>query len=215
MRKAGFTLLEILIVLAAIAMLALIIINVARRIENQSKERLAENTIALVTAALAQFKDYGYEYYDPNYRGFVFPLDCNDFAPLAIVATLGSATGAIADANDGVSPFGDHLPEYSGCEIMYYLLSNIPACRETLDKIDKSLITGRGANNNDMTITIGGVSRPLLRIIDPWGKTLNYDYYDEWETNVVLRYEGRKTFPVITSAGPDRIFGTIDDIRSK
>jgi len=215
MRKAGFTLLEILIVLAAITVLALIIINVSRRIENQSKERLAENTIALVTAALAQFKDYGYEYYDPTYRGFVFPPDCNDFAPLAIVATLGSATGAIADANDGISPLADHLPEYSGCEAMYYLLSSVPACRETLDKIDKSLVTGKGKNNNYMTITIGGRKRDLLRIIDPWGKTLNYDYYDEWETKVVLRYEGRKTFPVITSAGPDGIFGTMDDIKSK
>jgi len=210
MRKAGFTLLEILIVIAVIAVLALITINISRRIENQSKERLTENTIAIINAALTQFKDYGYEYHDPNYRAFVFPLDCNGFNDAGLVGTLQSATGA-AVVGDGVNP-ADHQNEYSGCEAMYYLLSNIPSCRETLDKIDKSLITGKGFTSQNMTITIGGVSRPLLRIIDPWGTTLMYDYYDEWETNVVLRYAGRRTFPVITSAGPDKKFGTMDDI---
>jgi len=214
MRKAGFTLLEMLIVIAVIAVLALITINISRRIENQSKERLTENTIAIINAALTQFKDYGYEYHDPNYRAFVFPLDCNGFNEAELVGTLQSAMGTV-NIIDGIIPAGDHQNEYSGCEAMYYLLSNIPACRETLDKIDKSLITGQ-----NMIITIGGISRPLLRIIDPWKTTLRYDYYDERPLPLTKPQfdnmkDSRRTFPVIISAGPDKIFGTTDDIRSK
>ncbi len=204
MRKAGFTLLEILIVIAAISVLALITINISRRIENQSKERLAENTIAIITAALTQFQDYKYDYNAP-YNSFVFPLDCNGYDAATVQSTLTAGLGAPvlmypADLNIN----------FSGSEVLYLLLSRVPESRTTLDKIDKSLIIPNGS------VDIAGVSYPLQRIIDPWGTTLRYDYYNnETAINIDEMKNSRKTFPVITSAGPDKQFGTIDDIRSK
>jgi hypothetical protein len=71
-----------------------------------------------------------------------------------------------------------------------------------------------------MTVTVGGKSYPLFRVIDPWGETLRYDYYDEKppphsQSDIDDMEKSRKTFPVITSAGPDKEFDSADDITSR
>ena len=204
--KYGVTLVEMLIVLAIIALLTSMVVGIAGRISNQSKEQLTRNTFALLNAALEQFRDYEYNYPHTNYSGLKFPLDCNDYPVAALQTTLSDALGAANVLITG----GTHNPAYSGSEVLYFFLSRVPESRKTLDKIDSSLITNRDDNGNRMKIAIdiGGVVRvyPLLRIIDPWGETLRYSYYD----GIVLR-----TFPVITSAGPDRDFNTPDDITSR
>jgi len=224
--KYGLTLIEILVVMAIIAILTAITIGAARRIDNQSKERLTENTIAIIKTALGQFEDYKYDYNDVDYRGFVFPLDCNDYAAFATTLedAMGLVPGSITIAG------GTHDPSYSGCEVMYFLLSQIPECRKTLDRVDKSLITNKGSNGLPMSITIGSspiyplmrIIDPLMRIIDPWKTTLRYDYYNEEPPIAIARarrinrmWDSRRTFPVVISAGADRIFGTSDDIKSR
>ena len=52
---------------------------------------------------------------------------------------------------------------------------------------------------------------PLLRVVDSWGKTLRYDYYLEDPTSSP-DIDTRRNVPVITSAGRDGIFDTIDDV---
>ena len=71
-----------------------------------------------------------------------------------------------------------------------------------------------------MQIDVDGNVYPLLRVIDPWKATLRYDYYNELPPplapeDIDYMKETKKTFPVITSAGPDGIFNTIDDITSR
>ena len=214
--KYGVTLVEMLIVLAIIALLASMVIGIAGRISNQSKEQLTRNTFALLESALEQFRDYEYNY-PPPYSDFDFPLDCNDYLfsnppDFDLKTTLIDALGA---ANVLITS-GTHDPAYSGSEVLYFFLNRVPESRKTLGKIDSSLITNRDSNKQDMNITItffDGSSKdyPLLRIIDPWGKTLRYDYYDE----TTLNPDSKRTFPVITSAGPDRNFNTPDDITSR
>jgi hypothetical protein len=87
-----------------------------------------------------------------------------------------------------------------------------------LDKIDESLITNLDSNKQPRNISItypSGVLKdyPLSRIIDPWGTTLKYDYY--YEVLIPPDPRQKRTFPVITSAGPDKQFGTADDISSR
>ncbi len=53
--KHGVTLVEILVVVAIIAMLASIVISIAARIDNQSKERCLECTCALLESALQEY----------------------------------------------------------------------------------------------------------------------------------------------------------------
>ena len=43
----------------------------------------------------------------------------------------------------------------------------------------------------------------MLQIYDPWGTLLDYRYIPSY------------TFPKIISAGPDKVFGTVDDIQNK
>ena len=217
--KTGLTLVEMLIVVAIIVILTTMVIGIAGRIDNQSKEQLAKGTIAILTAALRQFHDYEYRYrdnpiYTPAerqfYLGLDFPVDCNGF----LVADLAIELGKVLDKPVTIIPTG-HDPINSGCEALYVFLSQVPECRKTLDKIYKSLITSEDSNKQPMNITIGGKVYPLLRVVDPWDKTLRYDYYNEWEIDPILRQRGKRTFPVITSAGPDTKFGTTDDISSR
>lgn len=217
--KTGVTLVEILIVVAVIAILTTMVVGIATRISNQSKEQLTKNTFALLNAALGQFRDYGYSYKVPNaalapvrdfYRGLDFPLDCNG---LPLEPALGTALGA---AGAEIIPPGVlHDLNDSGSEVLYFFLSRVPASRQTLEKIDDSLIINLDSNKQPMDIRIdfpsGPKLFPLARIIDPWGTTLHYDYYNE----LIPDPKMKRNFPVITSAGPDRIFGTGDDITSR
>lgn len=202
--KTGVTLVEILIVVGIIAILAAMVISLAARIDNQGNEQLVGNTFALLNAALGEFRDYGYSYKDSDYDGFEFPLDCEGFRQDELEDTLEDALGL---GEESVLITSDHNDtDYSGIEALYFFLSKVPESRRTLDKIDGSLIISDGI------ITIDGREYPLLRIIDPWGRTLRYDYYDD-PNNPQL--DEARTFPVIISAGPDGIFGTDDDIKSR
>ncbi len=212
--KRCFTLIEMLVVIAIVAILATLVVGIASRIETREKEKRCRSALALLTTALAQFHEYGFVY-KGNFTEFKFPLDCNDFSTVGVEATVGNVLGVAAE---NVHVIGNHDPNYSGDEVMYLLLSMVPTSRETLGKIDKKLVTNLGRDGQPMKITIRtGVDTkeyPLFRIIDLWGTMLRYDYYNEWG-NQNEREKSRRTFPVITSAGPDKLFGTDDDITNR
>lgn len=223
--KLGFTLVEILIVVMIVAVLATLVVGITGRLDAQSKARLTRSTIAIVEAALREFRDYEYQYPNSAYAGFDFPLDChqdpNNPADL-LVETVAEAFAIPVTYVSIAGPAGFvHKEEYSGSEGLYFFLSRVPQCRKTLDEIDKSLITNEDDNGNPMEIiiTVGAVSRnhPLLRIVDPWGRALRYDYYDERipAANIGPRLRSKRSFPAITSAGPDKMFGTDDDISGR
>jgi prepilin-type N-terminal cleavage/methylation domain-containing protein len=220
--RAGFTILEVIVVVAVIVVLTSIVVSVATRIDSQSKERLTENTFGLLNAALEQYKDFGYQYKDTYYDGLIFPLDCNNFQfsdppNFDIQTTLINALGA---ANVIIDYPLAHDLNYSGSEVLYFFLSRVPANKEILNRIGKKLITniGKGGQAMDITITTGIVPNdrtyPLYRFVDAWGTTLRYDYYDEWEKIIATRNEGKRSFPLIISAGPDKVFDTADDIKN-
>jgi prepilin-type N-terminal cleavage/methylation domain-containing protein len=216
--KTGVTLVEILVVVAIIAILVTIVISIASRTDIQGKEQLTKNTIALLTAALGEFRDYGYHYSDSNYANFKFPLDCNNFSQSKLENELGYALGTTTAITPSV---GAHSDANSGCEAMYFFLSRVPESRQTLGKIDGKLITNLGIDGSSMEITVNpGVDEkkyPLFRVIDPWGETLRYSYYDNGQEGSTGEppLSSPRTFPVITSAGADKTFGTADDIASR
>jgi len=77
-------------------------------------------------------------------------------------------------------------------EYLYQELYSIPDSRSILEKIKDSLIK----NEN-------GTTETPPEIHDPWGTVFEY------------RYSPGDTFPVLVSAGPDKLFDTADDIRSR
>ena len=216
--KTAFTLVEMIVAVSIVVVLVAIVIGVASRIDNQAKERLTRGTIAIINSALEEFSDYRYQY-TASYVPFKFPLDCNGFAQTMLEAELGVAVFNVnsVQISDGIHTHTD--PNYSGCEAMYFFLSQVPDSRKILERIDKSLITNKGVNNQPMEISIlftNGDKKvySLMRILDPWGQVLRYDYYDE-TASLAGKIDTRRTFPVITSAGPDRKFDTPDDITSR
>ena len=242
----GLTLVEMLIVVGIVAVLASIALRLATRIEGQGKERLTRATISILNAALEQFADYDYRYPNEAYRVFDFPVDCTEYPdPCGVRPNIFQPTieDVMSEPQSNrvagaalVSP-AFHRAEYSGCEAMWFFLDQVPDCRQTLDKIDKSLVRAVDANNVPLFMEIrlptpAGTDSvrnyPLTRVVDAWGTTLHYDYYDEFALNSLFPADpantlwvqamnwvvgSKKTFPVITSAGPDRLFGTSDDIQ--
>ena len=216
--KTGFTLVEMLIVVGIIALLTTIAVGIAAHVDNQGKKRLTENTLGLLNAALGQFHDYGYRYKGSStsstserefYLGLTFPLDCDGFNKAELENTLNEALG-----QTGIISGAHNDPNYSGSEAMYFFLTKVPESRKALDRIDRSLMTDTGSDGQPMTITVDTIVYSLLRVIDPWGTPLRYDYYDEWAPTSD-KMKSRRSFPLITSAGPDRLFETVDDITNR
>jgi len=203
-KNSGFTLIEMMLVLAIVVLLVSMIVGIAKRVDDQGKERLCRDTIALIGNALEQFRDFGYVYKNPNFAGLTFPLDCNGFIEASLVIDFNAELGTGTCPALICSPPA-HNQQNSGSEALYLFLSQVPNCRKTIDKIDKSLIASTG------TINIDCIDRPLTRFIDPWGTALRYRYY-EVDGGMVPIPATKKTFPVITSAGPDKTFDTSDDI---
>ena len=76
-------------------------------------------------------------------------------------------------------------------EAMYQELHLVPAARQVLDKLSAGVVKNEG----------GGAD--LRSIRDPWGTVMDYVYLPG------------DTFPEVISAGPDRQFGTGDDLSNK
>ena len=77
-------------------------------------------------------------------------------------------------------------------QFMYSALDNVTASSEILKGIDTVLVQRHDKQS------------VRSRLYDPWGTPLNYIYDPKIDT-----------FPELVSAGPDRTFGTADDISSK
>jgi prepilin-type N-terminal cleavage/methylation domain-containing protein len=154
--KQGLSLVEMLIVVAIIALLASMVISVASRIDTQTKEKGLDSLFALLDGALEEYKDF---------QGVFPPQPVKDFTAAAV--------------------HSEHL---------YQELYSVPASRKVLDKISDSLIQHK--------VDTGAIP-PVPEIYDPWGTVLDY------------RYVAGDNFPELVSAGPDKIFGTADDITSK
>lgn len=139
-----------LIVVAVVALLATMVIGIASRIDNQTKEKGLENILALLEGALQEYYEYWSTFPDPNKPPY---------------------------------------PTHSAA--LYGQLQSTPSSREILKEIDDSLI-----KNNPAVVD-------MPQIYDPWGTVLDY------------RYVPGDNFPELISAGPDRKFGTADDIASR
>jgi prepilin-type N-terminal cleavage/methylation domain-containing protein len=154
--KQGLSLVEMLIVVAIIALLATMVISVASRIDTQTRENSLESLFALLDGALEEYKEF---------RG-VFPQQ----------------------------PVKDFTAAAAHSEVLYGQLYSVPASRKVLDRISASLVKHEVDT---------GIVPPVPEIYDPWGTVLDY------------RYVAGDNFPELVSAGPDKIFGTADDITSK
>jgi prepilin-type N-terminal cleavage/methylation domain-containing protein len=152
--KHGVTLVEILVVVAIIAILATMVIGIAARINDQSKERGLESNFTLLESALQEY--------------------CEE-------------TGKFPE-----QPEKNFANAIIHSEYLYRELNLMPESRKILEKITESLVKNK----------YGTIDTPP-EIYDPWGTVMDYIYVPG------------DNFPELVSAGPDKIFGTADDISNK
>jgi prepilin-type N-terminal cleavage/methylation domain-containing protein len=152
--KQGVTLVEILVVVAIIAILATMVIGIAARINDQSKERGLESTFTLLESALQEYREGTGKFPEQPEKNFANALIHSEY--------------------------------------LYRELDLMPESRKILGRIAKSLV-----KNEYGTVD----TQP--EIYDPWGTVLDYIYVPG------------DNFPEFVSAGPDKIFGTADDISNK
>jgi prepilin-type N-terminal cleavage/methylation domain-containing protein len=214
-QNRGFTLIEMVVVMAIIVILISMVLGVAKRIDDQGKIRLCRDTLAIIDNALEQFRDFGYEYRNGfSGQGLAFPLDCNNFNAPDLTGTIQVSLN-LPLLSVAINPADPCQLDNSGSEALYFFLSQVPDCRTTLDKIDKSLVTDNvKGTTTTKTITFASSSQtlPFMRVIDPWKMPLRYDYYGKLPLSIFPDLAAKRTFPVITSAGPDKKFDTSDDI---
>jgi Tfp pilus assembly protein PilE len=217
----GLTLVDMLIAVAIVAILAGIVLTTLTRIDSKAKEQLCEATLETLNTALRQFHDYGYQYQTNAtgtelefYRSLKFPPDCNSFTEIDVENEIKKLLDLAATAN--ITTDGKHDPNESGIAVMYFFLSQVPECRQTLGNIDKTMLKSDHDGDEDyLKIQIDSREYPWLRVVDPWGTPLRYDYYDESDINFDHRKDTIRSFPLITSAGPDGQFDTNDDITNR
>jgi len=233
----GFTLIELLTVIAITVILIGLVVGVASRIDTQNKERLLQATFANLETALRQFADSGYQYDLSRlsnqemdfYNSHEYPPDCNDYSVTDLRNEIAPLLG-VNLANVTIEPWDAYENEYSGCAAMCFFLNRVPESRQILSEMNPQFLTNEDRNGKKINIYIGIGSQqrayPLIRVLDPWGKTLRYDYYMSYQdfsrisSGTLTDYyefvtENKETFPVLSSAGPDGEWNTGDDITSR
>jgi prepilin-type N-terminal cleavage/methylation domain-containing protein len=170
------------------------------------------------------------------YNSLDYPPDCSGFEVGDLKRIIGLLLGA---DNVVINPSWVNDPEdeveniYSSSAAMYFFLNQVPESRSVLNKINPEFLTNKDKFGNEINIYIVTGLRerayPLTFVLDPWKNPLHYNYYSSerpafwlpsrgpmWGTVVSDRsLTYIKSFPVITSAGPDGEFGTGDDIKSR
>ena len=220
-RLRGFTLIEMLVVMLIVALLAGGMMTVGNYVRQNAQVRSTEATIHLVTLALQEYQ----QHQDTRGELEVFPPDpCVVGANLQPTPALAweqdafvacwAEKGVIADdfapddfANGHFEFTWDKrlldqknrlVAARNSSEVMYWYLNDVEAC----EKVLAQLPSGSKTNDNSNGITVYEEPKPLIEVVDSWGRPLRY------------RTLGRGNFPSVDSAGPDGIFDTADDVLS-
>ena len=157
----AFTMVEVLIVVAILALLVVILLGVSGAITTRKKTALTENCLNVLDAALTEFRDITGKY----------PVD--DWGD------IGGSLIAGATESDGP-------PEPN--ELLYLQLSILPQTRDIIAKLPNQLIV---APLSGATVTISGQVSPYLRsVVDAWGNALEYDDYNDPDRFPEIRSSG-------------------------
>ena len=195
--KSGFSIVEIMTVVAIMLLLGGILLGIGNRIRSQANDRLAESTLDILVCAMEQ-------YYATCEA---FPFTAGDpYGEIDFEMTLDVYFQLPAGTTDVIAVSGSPGPDGWSSGALYYFLEQMPNSKSIIGAIDDSLKTTKDASGIPVTLDIDGdgvADIDFVRFVDPWGRSLRY-------TCLV-----GESFPKIVSAGADGIFNTDDDIRSR
>jgi type II secretory pathway pseudopilin PulG len=201
------SLMEVLVALAVVLILISTLIGVGGYVKTRAQIDHAKGMLETLCTALARYYD------DQVPKAFPFDTDTNgngvldaadNYLQMHLEVDLsGTVTPApppvLLEETDGIGM----TVSTASSAALFYFLDKYPSSRAIVENIANTLITNKDDNGTDIQINIGGMIYDLPRYIDPWGTSIRYVYLDG------------TAFPTLTSAGPDKVFDTPDDITSK
>jgi prepilin-type N-terminal cleavage/methylation domain-containing protein len=195
--QKAFTLIEVVMAMAIILILAGALLTGGKFLRTRAEAQLTQSAIEVIGAAMEQ-------YYEA-YKVFPFETVANfGESNYTVVPTLPSPGTVAGGTTEEIQKNGVSFSNASSALLFYYLDKN-SNCRQLLDAIAARMITNKDAKTGVVLTVDIGLAMPvdLPRFIDAWGMSLRYEYMSGY------------SFPVITSAGPDKIFDTEDDLSSQ
>lgn len=198
--QSGMSLMELLVALAIILILISALIGTGSYVKTRANIDLTKGMLGILTTALEQ--------YYADFDSFPFEADIafDEVFLEANVFTTGTVTpnGSLQE-RDGK----DVLVSTASSAALFYFLDKNPSSRSIAGAVANSLVTNKDDSGTAIKFRpTGGAADgsddiDLPRYIDPWKMSIRYEYLTG------------TAFPVLTSAGPDKIFDTPDDITSK
>jgi prepilin-type N-terminal cleavage/methylation domain-containing protein len=157
-RRAGFTVIELMVVVGIIGILIGISFAVGRGVVTGAKQRSTEDVLQLLDASLQAYLDAKDGQHPPLY--VVDPIDNNKVWPMVDARDMSNAAGA------NVTPPGNAMVNSLG---WYWIeAQKVPAAKAILDKIPSRLIARvdiDGVGNNQPELTV---------VLDAWGKPIRF-----------------------------------------
>jgi len=201
-RQFGFTLVEMLVALALVLILISSVMRLGQYIKTRASVQLTRSALAVIDTALQQY----YSDFNGTFP-FSTDLDNDGNSDVFVKTTLETLLAATINAENLLEKDGNAVGQSFASSVgLYWYLYRLPNSRAIIDAITPSLIAIKHPQETQqkLTATIGGTVYDLPRFVDTWGMSLRYEYVPKADT-----------FPKVTSAGPDRVFGTDDDIESQ
>lgn len=193
MKQRAFTLIEMLVAVAIVLVLFGAMITVTKHLKAESQRRLTASAIAVLSTALDQY----YENTSP--KAYPPQIDTQTALEAALSKTITVSAGhPVPDAFPLTEDVGT---VFWRSEAAYYFLTRIPQSKAILESLSNQMISNRyDGSPLRIEIPTGAAATDWVHFVDAWGTSLNY------------RYQSGDTSPVLTSAGPDKVFGTGDDV---
>lgn len=197
----GFTLVEMLIVISILVILVAMIISVANAVKVGGAEQQVRGYLGVLMSQVNSYHDLTGKYpahwpgYDPN------AWNAGDNTVRTNIARLNC--GVLMCGTGGLLPAGGTLKATGGLESIDAVYT---ALRENIPSSLLEPPAGTANPTGDLDGPgPGGAGIPFRYLNDGFGDHMPFNY---------LSNGGPGGTPVIISAGPDRQWGTADDIRS-
>jgi len=187
MRKNAFTLIEVLVTLAIIMILVGALAGTGHYLRTRSEILLTQSTIQVIDAALEQYQEQyrAFPFKNRNVDGDAAKADPYSLDHFKIDLAAVITSGTLTDKD-------------ASSAALYYFLNRCGDSKVILDTLSDRMITGQ-----QVKMMIGGVTYNVPWFIDAWGMSLQYEYLDHYP------------YPKMISAGPDKVFGTSDDLSNQ
>ncbi|MHC4237975.1 MAG: prepilin-type N-terminal cleavage/methylation domain-containing protein [Planctomycetota bacterium] len=194
--QSGMSLMEVLAALAIILILIGSLIGVGSFVKTRAQLDLTKGLLETLCTALGQY----YSDQTPN----AFPFDTPDTGGDGILGNDYLVNPDLMNDLQGTVN-GGLLDEDASSAALFYFLDQYPSSRAVVEDLANTLVTNKDDSgmNITFTFTVAVNTIDLPRYVDPWGTSIRYVYL------------AGTAFPVLTSAGPDKVFDTPDDITSK